>query len=130
MGVGTVREEEIEVLLDGEPVSRERLVRLLGNPEFKVMRDGGKKTLFTLSLDILSRFRSRPHIEPSKCISCGLCADHCPVDGGALSFKNGRTKPPVYDYKKCIGCFCCQEICPRNAIYVGRKPLPRAGKAR
>ncbi len=130
MGVGTFREEEIEVLLDGEPVSRERLVRLLGNPEFKVMRDGGKKTLFTLSLDILSRFRSRPHIEPSKCISCGLCADHCPVDGGALSFKNGRTKPPVYDYKKCIGCFCCQEICPRNAIYVGRKPLPRAEKAR
>lgn len=122
MGVGTFKEEEIEVFLDGEAVTRERLVKLLGNPGFNVERGAGSRTLFTMSLALLSRFRSRPHIDASKCISCGLCAEHCPVDGGALSFENGRSKPPVYDYKKCIGCFCCQEICPRNAIYVGRKP--------
>ncbi len=122
MGVGTFKEEEIEVFLDGEAVTRERLVKLLGNPGFNVDRGAGSRTLFTVSLALLSRFSNRPHIDASKCISCGLCAEHCPVDGGALSFENGRSKPPVYDYKKCIGCFCCQEICPRNAIYVGRKP--------
>ena len=45
---------------------------------------------------------------------------HCPVPGKALSFRNGKDRPPVYDRKKCIRCYCCQEMCPQKAITAGR----------
>ena len=50
--------------------------------------------------------------------STGVCVEACPVEGKALQFKNGRRKPPVYNYHKCIRCFCCQEMCPHKAIQV------------
>ena len=51
-------------------------------------------------------------------MKCGVCVAHCPVPGKAVDFKNGRDKPPVYDYSRCIRCYCCQEMCPQHAIKV------------
>jgi len=94
--------------------------------DFKVdrtpLRSGRKRILFKYINNLLL---SRPVINKSKCIKCGVCIKVCPVKGKALFFPSGdKNKVPVYDYKKCIRCYCCQELCPESAVSV-KKPLLR-----
>jgi uncharacterized protein (DUF362 family)/Pyruvate/2-oxoacid:ferredoxin oxidoreductase delta subunit len=58
---------------------------------------------------------TRPVIDHSQCIRCGICQGHCPQ--GAIGDDGRRLK---IRYRDCIRCFCCQEFCPRGAISVGR----------
>ena len=49
-----------------------------------------------------------------KCIKCGKCEEHCPMEAIDL-------KPfPIIDKRKCIRCFCCIEICPAHALCLGK----------
>ena len=43
------------------------------------------------------------------CVSCGACADSCPV--GAIDAGKLRT----VDKDKCISCMRCISVCPRQA---------------
>ena len=118
-GIGTCTEEDIEVVtLNGEgqeeTLSKDELFRRMGNPDFDVPRDGSGSFLSVFSRVVTKL--SRPKIDRSKCVHCGVCVGHCPVPGGAVHFDNGRDRPPVYDYGKCIRCYCCQELCPAEAI--------------
>ncbi|MBQ5343013.1 MAG: 4Fe-4S binding protein, partial [Oscillospiraceae bacterium] len=118
-GIGTCTEENIEVVtLNGEcqeeTLSKDELFRRMGNPDFDVPRDGSGSFLSVFSRVVTKL--SRPKIDRSKCVHCGVCVGHCPVPGGAVHFDNGRDRPPVYDYGKCIRCYCCQELCPAEAI--------------
>ena len=72
----------------------------------------------THMLERVTGGKRKPIIDASLCARCGVCVDHCPVEGKALSFAAGRSEPPVYNYKKCIRCYCCQEVCPKKAISV------------
>lgn len=118
MGLGVWRPEEIE-LFDGEgPLELSQAVQKYGNPGFRVKRSRDKVKGWMGAVGIFKIFRRRPRILPDLCRKCGVCVESCPVEGKALSFANGRDKPPVYDYKKCIRCFCCQEMCPHRAIAV------------
>ncbi len=45
------------------------------------------------------------------CISCGSCADQCPVE--AISEGDGQY---VINPDKCISCGSCAEQCPMSAI--------------
>ncbi len=54
---------------------------------------------------------SRPLLDPSKCVGCGLCVKMCPPQ--SLRLKEGK---PVFDLPNCIRCYCCQEHCPKGAI--------------
>lgn len=45
----------------------------------------------------------------SSCVSCGLCANVCPVQ--AIDRNNSK----VTDSKKCISCMRCVSVCPQNA---------------
>ncbi len=45
------------------------------------------------------------------CISCGCCAEGCPV--GAISEGDGKY---VIDQDTCIGCGSCAATCPNEAI--------------
>ena len=45
------------------------------------------------------------------CVSCGTCADGCPV--GAIS--QGDTQY-VIDKDACLSCGACQAACPTDAI--------------
>ncbi len=92
-----------------------------GNRQFRVDRKGTKRTFLLRYSDFMTSLAKRPRIDKDLCIRCGVCVEHCPVPGKAVSFKNGRDEPPVYDYKKCIRCYCCQEMCPRHAITAGRR---------
>jgi Pyruvate/2-oxoacid:ferredoxin oxidoreductase delta subunit len=60
-------------------------------------------------------FTTKPLIDHTACIQCGICQGHCPQ--GAI-----ETKGNVLDirYRNCIRCFCCQEFRPQGAITVGK----------
>ena len=49
-----------------------------------------------------------------ECISCGACADGCPVE--AISEGDGKF---VIDADKCIDCGTCAGVCPSEAIIEG-----------
>ena len=121
-GIGTCRENEIAVMLldDGilKEVSMTELYRLCGKEDFDVQREDDKFSILSLWSRITGGFAKKPVIDADKCVKCGACVEHCPVEGRAVTFKNGKEKAPVYDYRKCIRCFCCQEICPQHAIGV------------
>jgi uncharacterized protein (DUF362 family)/ferredoxin len=118
MGLGTWKEEEIDLVTPDGPLSMRDAVAKYGRPGFRVNRKKGKAEGIMNTITILRFLKPAPRIDADKCRKCGVCVESCPVDGKALSFSKGRDHPPVYNYRKCIRCFCCQEMCPHKAIYV------------
>ena len=119
-GLGTWREENIRLLTPDGETSLSALVEKYGNPDFRVYRGPNRPKAMELMGDVLSPALSKPVLQPDKCVRCGVCVETCPVEGGAVTFANGKDHVPVWDYKKCIRCFCCQELCPQRAIAVRR----------
>ncbi|MBS6195370.1 MAG: DUF362 domain-containing protein [Clostridiales bacterium] len=118
MGLGFWQEEKIQLLTPQGEISMKQAVENYGNPEYRVDRRKQRSTMWN-KLDFLMKpFQKRPYVVKDNCRKCGICVEVCPVQGKAVSFKNGRKQPPEYDYKKCIRCFCCQEMCPYKAIQV------------
>ncbi len=64
-------------------------------------------------MDLL--LRSYPHVDKSKCVGCGRCAESCPQK--IIRVENKKASMPR---KNCISCFCCQEMCPVHAISAKR----------
>lgn len=118
MGLGTWKEEEIELLTPEGEISMTEAVSRYGNPSFNVDRTEVRHNIWTKMAGALKLFQKKPYIDEAHCIRCGICVKSCPVPGKAVDFQKGRDKPPVYDYRKCIRCFCCQEMCPEKAIKV------------
>lgn len=56
-----------------------------------------------------------PHIDISRCIGCGTCADACP-EGDVLGVIAG--KAAIINGHKCIGHGLCAEACPVGAIEI------------
>ncbi len=117
-GLGKWRAEDIEIVAEDAVISVEELQKRYGNPDYNVDRKIYRQTKWTKLDALLRPFQKKPYIVTTDCRKCGICVEACPVEGKAISFKNGRKEPPVYDYKKCIRCFCCQEMCPHKAIKV------------
>ena len=61
---------------------------------------------------IAGLIKYRPIPIDEKCIRCGVCAKHCPVD--AIKMRDAEL--PEFDYGKCITCLCCMELCPEEAV--------------
>lgn len=118
MGLGTWKSSQIEVVTPDGIYTPEQIRQIYGKPEFHVDRKKIKGKNIMDSFRVFGIFRKKPYIVKDQCRKCGVCVSACPVEGKAIQFKNGRTNPPVYDYKKCIRCFCCQEMCPHRAIKV------------
>lgn len=55
--------------------------------------------------------RSRPKINPKKCVGCGECVQCCPQKTITLIDKKAHINS-----KNCILCYCCQELCPKKAV--------------
>jgi len=64
---------------------------------------------------ITKSFSKKYGADPSKCNSCGICVDLCPVRN--ISMENGT--PRFGD--NCIVCTRCLNYCPENAILIGGK---------
>lgn len=120
MGLGRWRDEDIEIVTEDGFVLPEDVMAQFGKKDFKADRRRVKSDGWVRLGRALKIFQKKPYIKAENCVKCGICVESCPVEGKALSFKNGRDKAPVYDYKKCIRCFCCQEMCPHKAIDVKR----------
>lgn len=118
MSLGTYLEDEIEIITEEGVKPLAEIVSKYGKPDFNVIRTRHTSSGLMSLLTKLNAFKRRPKINKDVCRKCGVCVEACPVEGKAITFKNGRNNPPVYDYKKCIKCFCCQEMCPHKAIYV------------
>ena len=118
MGFGTCQEEKIQILTPEGEISFEQAFQIYGNPDFNVDRTRVRENIWTKMAKALNLFQKKPYIQKDLCVSCGICVKSCPVDGGAVNFRDGKGSVPVYDYKKCIRCFCCQEMCPQRAIIV------------
>jgi uncharacterized protein (DUF362 family)/Pyruvate/2-oxoacid:ferredoxin oxidoreductase delta subunit len=114
-GLGT--SQQVNIL--GEPLSR------FITPDFKVNRLPGSTSsnVGPLANPFMRNYVTpRPEIRAAQCNLCGRCVQVCPAQPKALTWKRGKTNPPVYDYSHCIRCYCCQELCPHEAITV-RVPL-------
>ena len=61
----------------------------------------------------------KPRLDASKCISCNICRDVCPVD--AISMH----PLPEINSKTCVACLCCHEMCPTGAMGVRENWLAR-----
>jgi len=66
---------------------------------------------------------SRGHvtIDPSKCISCGLCMKRCPADAICVR-KEGKTWQ--IDRFRCVVCGACVEACPANCLVMETAYIP------
>jgi len=79
---------------------------------------GAEFALPPLVAKLLKRWlTARPAVDRAKCVVCGVCAGHCPVE----AITEG-TEAVVIDDRRCIRCYCCMELCPEAAIRV-RRPL-------
>ena len=116
MGLGTWREENIDILTREGILSVSEVRERYGKPDYNVNRGKEVKKLWRNIRFIARHFQRKPYIVEKDCIRCGICVEACPVDGKAV-FLN-KPNAPIYDYKKCIACFCCQEMCPQKAIKV------------
>ncbi|HDS62641.1 MAG TPA: 4Fe-4S dicluster domain-containing protein [Methanofollis liminatans] len=58
---------------------------------------------------------SRGHvtIDPSQCISCGMCMRKCPSDAICVSREE---KTWEIDVLRCHVCNCCVEVCPVHCL--------------
>ena len=118
-GLGTWREEEIELL--GDPIQP------LINRSFDVIR----RDVEAVAMDgrvpfVKNLVSSRPVIRDDRCAQCGICVQTCPVTPKALDWSGAEGDSiPSYRYRRCIRCFCCQELCPEQAIEVTRPVLGR-----
>ena len=58
------------------------------------------------------------HVESSRCVKCGICANVCPVD----DIKGGLGYEPEWLHNdKCLTCFSCYHHCPHHAIEYGKR---------
>ncbi len=79
--------------------------------------------------------RHSRYIEEAKCTGCGVCAEHCPVEGTnafdrdmapnrAIYVPFPQAMPLVYtiDRGLCIGCGVCEKFCEAKAIKYDEAP--------
>ena len=132
-GCGTAQEEQIRLL--GDPFSAlfckdfkvdrrltYKYVSGSGSRLAKVMIAINKTKLGNRLIDSL--FVSKPALEPSKCVRCGVCIQICPTVPKSIDWIDGdKSRAPRHDHRRCIRCFCCQETCPEGAIFVKTPPL-------
>lgn len=57
------------------------------------------------------------------CVSCGICAQTCPVSSIVINLPADRKAPNLYPAVNagCIGCGSCERACPMGAVSMVEK---------
>lgn len=63
-------------------------------------------------------FETKPKINLSACVGCGICASSCPRHTITIKKSKNNKKYAKIDRSHCIRCFCCQELCPIGAVSI------------
>lgn len=110
--------EDVTVFGDVEPLLIADFERVVERRSLEFSGDGKNpiKRLFGKVAGAI--LRTRPVLDKSKCVGCGICKNICPAKAIVI-----KDKKAVIDRKSCIRCFCCQEFCPKSAMKVHRTPL-------
>ena len=103
-GLGTIDPEELTLLGD-----------LTALPNYKLPTSLSGGFLESWAARLLTHIMvSQPVVIKEKCVRCGMCAEHCPVDAITMD------PYPIIEKSRCISCFCCHEFCKHNAMDVAR----------
>ena len=107
---------------------RHENITMLTHAELKKVE--GKAGDFKVTITKHSRY-----ILEDKCTGCGVCAEHCPVEGvsdfdremapaKAIYVPFPQAVPLIYTIEKglCIGCGICEKFCEAKAIQYSMKP--------
>ena len=62
-----------------------------------------------------------PDVDLQSCISCGICADKCPIDAIVMTSMADGTEIPRLIEDRCIGCGVCSSACPKKALPLIRR---------
>ena len=110
--------EDVTVFGDVEPLLIADFERVVERRSLEFSGDGKNpiKRLFGKVAGAI--LRTRPVLDKSKCVGCGICKNIGPAKAIVI-----KDKKAVIDRKSCIRCFCCQEFCPKSAMKVHRTPL-------
>lgn len=55
-------------------------------------------------------------VDTSRCIGCGKCVKHCPVDNIRMEASAGVQHPEWLHNDRCLTCMACYHYCPEKAI--------------
>jgi uncharacterized protein (DUF362 family)/NAD-dependent dihydropyrimidine dehydrogenase PreA subunit len=84
-------------------------------PNYKLPSSLSGGWMETLAARLLTHVMvSQPVPITEKCVRCGMCARHCPVEAITMN------PYPTIDKRRCISCFCCHEFCKYTAMDVGK----------
>jgi dihydropyrimidine dehydrogenase (NAD+) subunit PreA len=70
----------------------------------------------------------RAHVDPEKCIGCGVCYVAC-RDGGHQAIEFGPDRLARVDEEKCVGCGFCPTTCPVADCLTLRRTPAAKGRA-
>jgi len=72
--------------------------------------------------------RVRAHVDPERCIRCGVCYVAC-RDGGHQAIRFGADRLAQVDEEKCVGCGFCVTTCPVPDCLTLHSARAREGQA-
>lgn len=64
-----------------------------------------------------------PSLEIESCVSCGICADKCPINAITMTDQGNGKEVPVVDSELCIGCGVCASFCPTDSLTMSRREV-------
>lgn len=112
--------DDVTLLGDIDGLILKDFERVIERRSLKFSGDGKSGIMRLFSSFASSILTTRPRLEKSMCVGCGICRDICPAK--AIEIKD---KKAVINKNKCIRCFCCQEFCPKSAMKVYRTPIAK-----
>lgn len=84
------------------------------NAEIYAKIKGGLRCGIPLRSRYSTRRLCAMYVINDSCISCGSCADGCPVEAIAMNDDLGHY---AIDGDKCLDCGACAGVCPMEAIH-------------